>query len=236
MNTALQYLPSASQPALPRHVAVIGAAGGLGQGFLNVCRDENIRFTAIVRSRPERITDLPAGCRVVVVPSLSDETALVEAFEGVDAVVTAIGVTPTSGDKSAFLSTNLHHIEAAMNEAGVDRIIIVNTLIAGVPSEAPNWAMRFFAFLPGRFGVGAREMQAVVSALGAGALSSIRWTLVRASVNARGKSQLPVASMSRAEVSMTSPLSYKSMARWMLETAANGDFVGGAPLVSGAAG
>ena len=37
--------------SLPRHVAVIGAAGGLGQGILSVCRGEHIAFTAIVRSR-----------------------------------------------------------------------------------------------------------------------------------------------------------------------------------------
>jgi hypothetical protein len=44
--------------ALPCHVAVLGAAGGLGQGILSVCRAEGVNFTAIVRSRPERITDV----------------------------------------------------------------------------------------------------------------------------------------------------------------------------------
>ena len=29
---------------LPRHVAVIGAAGGLGQGILSVCREEEHRI------------------------------------------------------------------------------------------------------------------------------------------------------------------------------------------------
>jgi hypothetical protein len=41
--------------ALPRHVAVICAAGGLGQGVLSVCRAEGIGFTSIVRSQPGRI-------------------------------------------------------------------------------------------------------------------------------------------------------------------------------------
>ncbi len=53
---------------LHRHVAVIGAAGGLGQGILDVCRTEGIGFTAIVRSRPERITNVPRGSRIAVVP------------------------------------------------------------------------------------------------------------------------------------------------------------------------
>jgi putative NADH-flavin reductase len=76
---------SLSRP-LPHHVAIIGAAGGLGQGILTVCRAEGIRFTAIVRSRPERITDVPGGSRVAVVRSLADRAALTEEFSGAGAV------------------------------------------------------------------------------------------------------------------------------------------------------
>lgn len=61
---------------LPRHVAVLGAAGGLGQGILSVCRAEGIDFTAIVRSRPERITEVPVSSRIVVVKSLADRPSL----------------------------------------------------------------------------------------------------------------------------------------------------------------
>jgi len=94
-------------------VAVIGAAGGLGQGILRVCRAKQIGFTAIVRSRPERITDLPGGCRVAVVASLADENTLAAAITGSDAVLTAMGVTSTSRDRSALLSANLATVEAA---------------------------------------------------------------------------------------------------------------------------
>ena len=99
---------------LPEHVAVLGAAGGLGQGILGVCRELGIRFTAIVRSRPERITDVPSGSRVAVVPSLSDRRALTDAFSGADAVITALGVTATSQDPSALLSANMAAVEEAM--------------------------------------------------------------------------------------------------------------------------
>lgn len=57
-NTTAPVAASQSRP-LPRHVAVIGAAGGLGQGILSVCRAEGIQFTAVVRSRPERIAGVP---------------------------------------------------------------------------------------------------------------------------------------------------------------------------------
>lgn len=93
-------------------MAIIGAAGGLGQGILSVCRAENVAFTPIVRSRPERITDVPDGSRVVVITSLADRAALTEAFLWADAVITAMGVTSSSSDRSALLSANFATVEA----------------------------------------------------------------------------------------------------------------------------
>jgi len=91
----------------PHHVAVIGAAGGLGQGILDVCRAEGIGFTAIIRSRRERITNVPRGSQIAVVPSFTDCPLLREAFSGANAVLTALGVTSTSHDRSALLSANI---------------------------------------------------------------------------------------------------------------------------------
>jgi len=218
---------------LPHHVAVIGAAGGLGQGILSVCRTEGIGFTAIVRSRPERIVDVPRGSRVAVVTSLADCVALTEAFSGADAVLTALGVTSTSRDLSAMLSTNMNTVEESMLSAGVDRIIVINTLLASVPGKPPRLIMRFFSWFPGTVGRGAREQRGVVDALGDGAFSSLRWTLVRAGVNSRGKDERPVVSADwDGALNSWSPVSYEAMARWMLEEAAANEFVRGAPLVS----
>jgi len=221
-----------SQP-LPRHVAVIGAAGGLGQGILSVCRIENIAFTAIVRSRPERITDVPDGSRVVVVKSLADSTALTEAFTGTDAVITAMGVTSASSDSSALLSANIATIEASMTTAGVDRLIIINTIGASPPGKAANRIIRIFSKMPGVMGKGATEQQEVVDALGSGAFPSLRWTLVRAGVNSHGKDERPVAlaEWDKALISLK-PVSYQAMGRWMLEEAAANEFVRTAPVVS----
>ena len=170
-------------------MAVIGAAGGLGQGILSVCREEGIGFTAIVRSRPERITDVPGTSRVASVTSLADQTALTEAFSGADAVLTALGVTATSYDRSALLSGNMATVEKSMLAVGVDRIIVVNTLLASEPGKPASRAMRFFSWIPGRVGRGASEQQAVADALGNGAFSSLRWTLVRTGVNSRGRDE-----------------------------------------------
>ena len=218
---------------LPQHVAVVGAAGGLGQGILGVCRATGTRFTAIVRSRPERITDVPGGSRVAVVESLADRAALTEAFADADAVLTALGVTATAQEPSALLSANMATVEEAMSAAGVDRIVMVNTLLVSLPGQPASRLMRFFGWMPGKVGRGAREQQAVVDALGDGALSSLRWTLVRGGLNSRGKDEPPVASPDwNGAQNSWSPVSYAAMGRWMLEEAAANEFVRAAPLVS----
>ena len=82
-------------------------------------------------------------------------------------------------------------------------------------------------------GRGASEQQAVVDALGTGAFSSLRWTLVRAGVNARGKDESPVASADwEGALNSWSPVSYEAMGLWMLEEALANKFVRAAPLVS----
>lgn len=227
-------MPTDHRPRpLPRHVAVLGAAGGLGRGILAVCRDEGIGFTAIVRSRPERIADVPPGSRVALVTSLDDRAALAAAFAGADAVLTALGVTATSRDPTAALSRNMPSVEEAMLAAGVDRIVVINTLLAAAPGERPGRVLRLFAWMPGTIGRGAREQQAVVDALGRGAFSRLRWTLVRGGLNARGSDEPPVASADwRGAANSWSPVSYRAMGRWMLEEAAAGAFVRAAPLVS----
>lgn len=218
---------------LPRRVAVLGAAGGLGQGILGVCRGEGIDFTAIVRSRPERITEVPARSRVVVVESLADRTALADAFSGTDAVLTALGVTATAHDGPALLSANMTAVKESMIAAGVDRIIIINTLLAALPGMPASRLMRFFAWMPGNMGRGAAEQQAVVDALGAGVFASLRWTLVRAALNSRGSAERPVASADWPGARNSwSPVSYAHMGRWMLEESVANDFVRAAPLVS----
>jgi NAD(P)-dependent dehydrogenase (short-subunit alcohol dehydrogenase family) len=227
--------PATDSPSsrLPRHVAVIGAAGGLGQGIISVCRDEGIGFTAIVRSRPDRISDVPPDSRVALVTSLADLAALKEAFAGADAVLSAVGVTPTSRDRSALFSANMETIEQAMVAAHVDRIIVMNTLLTSSPGKPASLIMRFFRWMPGTIGSGAAEQQAVVDALGAGAFSSLRWTLVRGGLNARGKNEPPVAAADwEGAQNSWMPVSYRAMGRWMLEEAAADRFVRAAPVVS----
>ncbi len=220
-----------SKTRMPKHVAVIGAAGGLGQGVLSECIAANVSFTAIVRSGPERITKVPPGSRVAVVSSFHDESALREALEGVDALLIVSGVTAGTSDDKALLSKNLHNVRAAMNGAKIKRVLVINTLILAEPGEPAAWIVRLFKQFPGVVGVGMTDMQGVADALSKGALDGLDWTLVRAGVNAHGSDVRPHATMDWSEVSFMS-VSYRAMARWMLEESVANNYIQKAPLVS----
>jgi hypothetical protein len=156
-----------------------------------------------------------------------------EAFAGADAVLTALGVTATTHEQSALLSANMAAVEESMLAAGVDRIVMINTLLTSLPGQPASRLMRFFMWMPGTMGRGAREQQAVIDALGNGAFSSLRWTLVRGGLNSRGKDERPVASANwDGALNSWLPVSYAAMGRWMLEEAAANEFVRAAPLVS----
>ncbi len=222
-----------SLTTLPRHVTVIGAAGGLGNAILEACRENGVGFTAVVRSRPERISNVPEGSRVVVVSSLADEASLSASFNGADAVLTAIGVTATSFDSNALLSRNMASVERAMLTSGVNRIVLMNTLLSPSPGEPASLLMRLFSWIPGKVGRGARELRAVVDALGSKEFSRLRWTLVRGGVNSGGFDETPVASLDwRKGVNSWTPVSYRAMGLWMLQEAVTEEFINAAPFVS----
>src|SRR5262249_15037192 len=133
----------------------------------------------------------------------------------------------------ALLSANMDVIAQSALSAGVDRIVIINTLLSSAPGQPPSLVMRLFSWMPGVIGRGASEQQAVVNALGKGAFSNIRWTLVRAGVNARGVDEPPVASRDwESATNSWMPVSYRAMGCWMLEEAVMNNFVHASPLVS----
>ncbi len=120
-----------------------------------------------------------------------------------------------------------------MLDVGVDRIIITNTLLASPPGKPASRAMRLFSWVPGRIGCGAREQQAVMDAIGKGALSAVRWTVVRAGLNSRGRNEPPVAAADWPDAHNSwMPVAYDAMARWMIEEATGNRFVKAAPIVS----
>ena len=121
-------------------------------------------------------------------------TALTEAFSGADAVLTALGVTSASFDRSALLSTNMATVEASMLAAGVDRFIVINTLLTSPPGKACEPGHALFLVDARQMGRGATEQQAVVDALGGGAFSSLRWTLFGPESILEGRDERPVAS------------------------------------------
>lgn len=117
--------------------------GWVRQLYLNASK--TIKFTAIVRGRPERIPQVPVGSRVVVVKDLADENALKDAFTGNQAIITATGPTATSNDSTSLLSKNMDSVSAAMKACSVSRLVIVNTIISNAPGQPGSWVMTIFS-------------------------------------------------------------------------------------------
>ena len=136
---------SQSRPR-PHHAAVIGAAGGLGQGMLGVIRAAGISLAAIggtqagsrLTGRAER--RISRRCCPVSPPI---RPALTDAFAGAYAVRTAIGVTATTHERLR-LARGRHRPRwrvqrlAARQTTG---IVMINTLITALRGEAASRAM-----------------------------------------------------------------------------------------------
>jgi len=164
---------------------------------------------------------------------LADAEALTQAFRGAEVVLTATGVTATSQDDSALLSRNMGTLKLAMQESGVRRIVLMNTLLSRQPGVKSSLLMRLFSWFPGQIGRGARELQAVVSAVGEGQLTPLEWTLVRGAVNSKGADEAPFASLDWSSgLNSWMPVSYFEMGKWMLGEAQERKYVQQSPLVS----
>ena len=120
-----------------------------------------------------------------------------------------------------------------MLRADVNRVVVMNTLLSSSPGEPASLLMRFFSCIPGKIGRGARELKAVVDALGRGEFSNLNWTLVRGGVNIKGIDETPLASLDWSQgLNSWRPVSYQAMGRWLLEESVAGRFIKAAPFVS----
>lgn len=149
-------------------------------------------------------------------------------------VLTALGVTPTSHERQSLRYRRMRpRWKPRCGSPEFDAVAIINTLLVSLPGKSASGAMRLFTWMPGWVGRGAREQQAAADAIGRGAFSSVRWTLVRGGLNSRGKNEAPVSAVDwPGALNSWMPVSYEAMARWMIEEAAAGRYVKAAPLVS----
>lgn len=109
-------------------VLVLGAAGGTGRLIVLDALARGYSVVALVRSKARAI-DLPGAA--IIEGDARDETALLRALNGCDAVVSSLGTGLSPFRKVTMLSTATRALISAMMRSGVRRLICITGVGAG---------------------------------------------------------------------------------------------------------
>lgn len=152
-------------------LALLGASGRIGGHVLNWALTAGHEVTALARDP----TSLPSGAGITVIEGeATDAAAVAEVAAGADAVVSALG--PRGAKTPALLATAAEATVAAMEKAGVRRLVCVSAAGAFIEGDPDTGALIKFILprvLSKQF-TDVRAMESVVTA------SDLDWTLVRA--------------------------------------------------------
>jgi len=110
------------------NILVLGATGPTGRLIVRQALARHYDVTALVRS-PEKAADLQ-GVRLVT-GDARDPTALHEALQGRDAVVSALGTPVSPFREVTLLSSATRALVAAMEATGVSRLVAITGIGAG---------------------------------------------------------------------------------------------------------
>lgn len=127
-----------NQPT-PKSLVLFGATGRTGQCILPLLLEKGYRVRAYVRS-PEKLTEDHKNLEVVT-GSLTDETKVIKAIGGADAVISTVG--HKLGDKSYHGGMLLPFIKAVhkgMRKHGVKRILVQAGALSVTKNERFSFA------------------------------------------------------------------------------------------------
>lgn len=132
-------------------VLIIGASRGIGLETVKLALEQGHRVRALARNAGSM--DLQHADLDKIDGDATDPTALAQAVQGVDAVISALGVSNAFTLKPVVLfSKSTRHLIAAMRQAGIRRLIAVTGFGAGDSRGKGNalFAKLAFPLLLGR--------------------------------------------------------------------------------------
>lgn len=121
-------------------LAVFGATGGIGGQLVRLALEQGNTVTAIVRDEARFTGERHPALHVVTVPDLADTDRLQAAVSGCDAAVSGVGARTRKDVNVA--STATRGIIAALEAAGVGRLVVVSAAPVGPLSPADSWLDR----------------------------------------------------------------------------------------------
>ena len=104
-------------------IAIIGAAGNIGQRITNEALQRNHEVTAIVRN-PEKVKITNANLKVVK-GDVDDTKTLAEQLKGFDAVVSSIGPPHDGSVPASVINVAARSVLEAFKESGAKRLLVV---------------------------------------------------------------------------------------------------------------
>ena len=155
-------------------VLIVGPTGRIGSLAVGRALAAGHEVVALVRDiarlQPqERLTS--------VVGDVRDPARVGEAAQGADAVIAAVGTTGNTADQEQALELGMRNIVAAMDAAGVRRLIALSGAGVDVPGDRKPAIDRIVSRLVRRFArhvVGAKQRE-----YGIFAASDLEWTALR---------------------------------------------------------
>ena len=156
-------------------IALFGATGPTGRHIIEEALKQGYNLSVYTRDAKKLASF--AGRVEIVVGNLQDQRAIAKCIQGADAVISALGPNSVKvqGDKPVM--HGLTHIIAAMNHAGVRRLIQISTAAYRDPKDGFASKTHGLALL---FKVIARKGYEDIKATGELiANSDLDWTLVR---------------------------------------------------------
>lgn len=205
-------------------ILVIGASRGVGLETVRQGLEAGYRMRALARSADDIPLSSPALQKINA--SALDPSAVGAAVEGVDAVITALGVPPGFEDVRLF-SDGMKIATSAMKQTGVRRLVAVTGI--GVGSSKGIGGTLFTGFLQPLFLEKVHEDRNREEAIVMG--SGLQWTIVRPGFLTR----FPKTGRYRI---LTNPKDWKGgfitrgdVADFLLKAVEDDGFIGQTPLV-----
>jgi nucleoside-diphosphate-sugar epimerase len=207
------------------NITIFGATGKTGLHLVRQALAAGHNVTAFART-PEKLGLQDARLRVVQ-GDVTDAAAVARAVEGADVVISALG--PSSNKPVYAVTQGMKNIVAAMQQHGVQRLVVSAGAGVGAPGDKPKPVDRIFGTMLGIVSrnVVADMKQAVATVRDSGT----QWTVVRVPMltddPATGKVRV---GMLGGDVGIR--LSREDMARWMLEQADDTAHLRALPVIS----
>lgn len=202
-------------------IAVFGATGATGLEVVEQALDGGHEVTVLVRGSATRIPSRP-GLHVVA-GSVDQQDVVDRVVEGQDAVISALG-TNQKGPVTVC-TDGIRAILSAMGRRGVRRLVVVSAHGAAESHDNSLYATAVWLGVANKM----RDKEAMEALIRA---SDVDWTIVRPPALSNGPRTKAYRTGTDLKIRITSKISRRDLANFLVQEAVNGRFLHQMPKVA----